>query len=230
MKKSNLSYWCVLLLIALILNSCTFPSFNEANSETSSETESKTESKTESDTTDDIVETEVTILAHLEYRTFEETLSGVTDVIIGEYRGVDKDRTTARNRYEDFAVVSQLKGEKTTDIISISTLPAEFTLENTGASFSLSKTQYRIGQTYLLLLKRSSSTDADKDKFVSVQDSLLIPLDLSQNIIKEECLLYGMKLSEHFSSQDTTEAWNNGTFLTYVLNYVENKTSGENNK
>lgn len=90
-----------------------------------------------------------------------------------------------------------------------------------GVGFDSTKMEFEKGKEYLLLLYRSSYKD--EERIVMIDPTLVIPLEENGDVDFENCMRYGGKLKDYIWSDEITEAFENGTFIEYTINLIENK-------
>ena len=167
-------------------------------------------------------DTEIMVIEDYPYRTLNDFFPWATDIVKARFIGATTESNGWRN-YE-FEVIENLRGLGDKEKIVVEDLPANCYVsgENINISFSTYDVQYKQGNSYLLLLCRSTSVYIEEYTFSFVHNSLIIPLDSQMNSAPASGLIYGTPLSGHYGSNEIANTVSNGTFEQYVLTAVEN--------
>lgn len=193
----------------------------KSGTELASESESSLPSQSETEKSEQESSTEIRNTAECQYVSFDEILSNVTDMVKARFVGVTIESGGVYN-YE-FEVIESLRGMAKEERIIVSDIAADCIVLNSEISFSTYDVKYAKGNSYLLLLRRSSSVYDSEYKFSFAHPSLIIPLDKDRNnnIIPAESTLYGESISKHMGSVEASDALSKATLEEYILNAIK---------
>ncbi len=209
----------VFSLLLFFLTACS--TSNDTQSETTHDPSESSSSKWSDGeyaiSVDDAGETHSEFRATLFYRSFEEILPEVTDIVIGTF---NEYTTEGMIRKYDFSVERNIRGLGSEQSIIVDSLPAHCTVLDKGIEFSTYECQYQIDGHYLLLLKRSKTAYDEVDSFSFAEDSLIIRLSSSERVTSDSSL-YGEALKDHIQTDALRFALQGTTFVEQLLLLVK---------
>jgi hypothetical protein len=165
-----------------------------------------------------IIETETTI-ARRKYAYFEEYFPYMNDLIEGKFISY---KIENGEYYYTFEVLKDYRETGLRGEVTVRDTPAHYSFAEDGSlhgitGFSTYDVPFSDGVSYLLALRRYSSTfNEEKENFFFTDSSLIIP---AQGYEKS-AVLYGTPLREHIKTQEALEAFDNGRLAEYILEAI----------
>ncbi len=157
------------------------------------------------------------------YLYFESCLDSTTDIFKATFLGTVKNNTSKTFLF-DFEIKEVVKGEIDGNTVSVCVYPKYYMGVGYGGDdygkvggYNTNSINYTPGEDYLLILARHATTWMDEDYFLTIHDSLIIPLDKNGTPDINNSKMYNQDLMSHIQYDENKEKIQNGELINLVL-------------
>lgn len=162
--------------------------------------------------------------SHWQCQYFEKYLDKTTHIVKAKFL---ESFDIEWEKVVNFEISEVIRGELIDKTISVIYNPIGYL--NNGEHFSTDTIEYKVGNEYLLLLRRVSTPYLDEDVLHPIDDgSLIIPLDANGNADIKQAKIYQQELVNWIGDESLKTAIEDGKFLEKLLEMTKDNPSVAN--